>query len=380
MATGERKRVVKTRKTTVIEYPEREVSIAAIHRDMNRVQSRDGLDMGHVHAIAEEMETGRKFDPPIVWEDDDGELWLGVGFHRTAAREHLGFTSILVQIRPREENELGLGVVEQAMLAGIEDNQRALGAKPLTVDDRKHAVEVMVRNEKTGIWSDNEIARRCGLAKQYVQEARLRLQRDEGIPIPEKVMKFSNGVWAGNWHIYRNARTTGKVYVRKARKNSPTATSYQTTINGNFLHLRASSTEEAQNKAQAIVENQKRNTVGLTQNLDVFLRSREIYAETVPMTVSILGGVTVEDAIVFGVDADDELQVFKIMTFAVATHLFLPSVNRVIILGYTGSLGQKQATCRDIIAGHFPAIRFMTPEEFLAEFAPGKVANEEDTP
>jgi len=78
-------------------FPIRQIPISSIRRDGN-TQHRTELNLAVVEEYSALMQEGVVFPPTIVWWDSRN-YWLTDGFHRLAAAERLGLTSILAEIR-----------------------------------------------------------------------------------------------------------------------------------------------------------------------------------------------------------------------------------------------------------------------------------------
>jgi hypothetical protein len=119
------------------------------------------------------MRAGDQF-PPIV---DDGKIrWLADGHHRVEAACRAGRTEILAEVRS--------GGRRDALLDAIRANAR--DGVPLTANDRRRAVERLLRDEEWREWSDRQIARHCGVDHKTVGAARAQLVADGEIPQSEK--------------------------------------------------------------------------------------------------------------------------------------------------------------------------------------------------
>jgi hypothetical protein len=127
-------------------------------------QARAGTDADTVADYAEQMREGAKFPPIIVYFDGQA-YWLADGFHRLAAHQR-AFASGMVSIRA----EVKAGTRRDAVLHAAGANA-SHGLKRTSADKRR-AVAVLLEDEEWSKWSNNEIARRCGVSLDLVNRMR----------------------------------------------------------------------------------------------------------------------------------------------------------------------------------------------------------------
>lgn len=126
-------------------------------------QMRAGLNQETVAEYAEAMRRGERF-PAIEVFHDGLDYWLADGFHRHAAwKEAFGSSEkIPTIIKP--------GTRRDAILAAAAANARhGLRRTPA---DKRRAVLVLLQDDEWSQWSDNEIARRCGVSQPFVSKLR----------------------------------------------------------------------------------------------------------------------------------------------------------------------------------------------------------------
>jgi ParB-like chromosome segregation protein Spo0J len=121
-----------------------------------------GLDLEHVSLLA---------DNPEVWEPSsvvivDGQHILVDGFHRYAAAQNLGLTSVQVRIVP---------VPEDGDLRALAFNLNAgqLG-RPLSLSDRRAFAAHLLRKHPE--WGERRIAEQVGLRQPTVKKVREQLE------------------------------------------------------------------------------------------------------------------------------------------------------------------------------------------------------------
>ena len=124
-------------------------------------QPRAELDELVIEEYAYEWLNGSKF-PPVVTFYDGAEYWLADGFHRLAAAIRAGFTEIDSDIKQGERREAVL------YSCGVNADH---GLRR-TNDDKRRAVETLLRDEEWSKWSDREIARRCAVSDRFVNKMR----------------------------------------------------------------------------------------------------------------------------------------------------------------------------------------------------------------
>lgn len=156
-------------------------------------QMRAGLDEATVQEYAEKMENGWGDFPPVVLYHDGTDYWLADGFHRLAAYKKslaaVGDTLIPADVRA--------GTRRDAILhaAGANANH-GLRRSP---GDKRRAVEVLLKDEEWGKWSDAEIARRCNVSPMTVGRVRAELISNNVIDTPgQRLVRRGGTTYAQN--------------------------------------------------------------------------------------------------------------------------------------------------------------------------------------
>lgn len=134
-------------------------------------QTRAILDDLTVADYAAAMEEGDAFPPVTVYVDGETH-WLADGFHRVAAARKVGFTDIDADVRQ--------GTRRDAILHSVGAN--AIHGLRRTNEDKRRAVETLLRDREWAQWSDREIARRTGTSNNFVSTVRARLSSDDSQP------------------------------------------------------------------------------------------------------------------------------------------------------------------------------------------------------
>ena len=134
-------------------------------------QPREQIDEATVADYADAIRDGANF-PAVVVFNDGSARWLADGFHRFHATRAAGLPTILV-----EEHA---GTRRDAVLYGFGANVRH-GLRESRADKRRK-IEVMLRDTEWVLWSDREIARKCGVSDKTVGAVRAELVGRAEIP------------------------------------------------------------------------------------------------------------------------------------------------------------------------------------------------------
>jgi len=158
------------------------LEIAVLERDME-LQARVGLNADVVKEYAEQMQAGATFPPVLVFARP-GAHALVDGFHRVAAREALGFTTVLAEIRQ--------GTREDALWHGLTTNQTH-GLRR-TNDDKHRSVVKALTHPRGRNLSDRQIANHCGVHHYTVSRIRQQLEQSQQIEVQGTRMVTRGGV------------------------------------------------------------------------------------------------------------------------------------------------------------------------------------------
>jgi hypothetical protein len=152
-----------------------------------------GLDPTVVDEYARIMkEEGDDRFPAIVVYFDSTDYWLSDGFHRYAAAEKAGLSSLKARIRPGSQRDAILNSVGTNANHGLRRSNA----------DKRHAVTILLEDEEWSTWSNREIARRCA-----VDEGLVRKIKEE--------LGLSSSVSADNPQIARTVKRNDTVYEMK---------------------------------------------------------------------------------------------------------------------------------------------------------------------
>lgn len=138
---------------------------AAIRIDGN-TQARVELDLDTVAEYKAALEAGVQF-PPVVVFFDGTDNWLADGFHRYFA--YADKASIPADVRQ--------GSKRDAVLFSVGANGKH-GKRPTNADKRK-AVGILLADPEWAAWSNNAIAKACGVSDNLVVSVRTSLPQME---------------------------------------------------------------------------------------------------------------------------------------------------------------------------------------------------------
>jgi hypothetical protein len=124
-------------------------------------QARARLDPTVIDEYVEAMTEGAIFPPVVLFWDDD-LYWIGDGYHRIKAAQRVGFTTIKAEVRGGGERE--------ALLYACSANA-SHGLRRTNADKRK-AVEALLADDEWRQWSNNHIAKHCGVSLDLVNRLR----------------------------------------------------------------------------------------------------------------------------------------------------------------------------------------------------------------
>lgn len=110
---------------------------------------------------AQAMKNGAAFPALLVFFDGE-RYWLVDGFHRLEAARENGKRKIECEVRP--------GTQREAVLASIAVN--STHGLRRHANDKLRAVQTLLHDPEWSAWSDNEIARRCGVSPTFVGKVR----------------------------------------------------------------------------------------------------------------------------------------------------------------------------------------------------------------
>lgn len=160
------------------------INLAAIRLD-GETQSRAEINNEAVAEYVEAIKDGAVF-PPIVVFFDGATYWLGDGFHRVHAFRTAGRASINADVRD--------GTQADAQLFSYSANT-GHGLRRSNADKRK-AVLGTLNHPATKDWSDNQIAKHCGVHHSTVGDARRSLAESASDKSTERTYTTKHGTKA----------------------------------------------------------------------------------------------------------------------------------------------------------------------------------------
>lgn len=134
------------------------IKLTAIERDTT-IQCRASIDVATVNDYAERMTEGDEF-PPVVLFATNGKHWVGDGWHRLLAAEHIGALTIPAEIRKGGRVE----ALKHALGANAAHGHRRTNA------DKRRCVEIALREFPK--LSSRAVAEMCGVGRDLVDRAR----------------------------------------------------------------------------------------------------------------------------------------------------------------------------------------------------------------
>ena len=144
--------------------PLAQIDLLGQFRGGGGTQARERLDRDVIAEYASAMEEGAVF-PPVVLFRDGEQHWIGDGYHRIAAAQRVGFTSIRAEVREGDQRDARLYAASANQTHGLRR----------TNADKRLAVLILLQDEEWGQWSDRAIARHCGVSPTFVGSLRASL-------------------------------------------------------------------------------------------------------------------------------------------------------------------------------------------------------------
>lgn len=156
-------------------------------RTDGETQSRAALDKATYLEYADAMSEGAAF-PPVTVFFDGSSYWLADGFHRFFAAKHIGFTDMPVDVKD------GTQLDAQLHSFGVNADH---GLRRSNADKRK-AVTGALGHPVSCKWSDNQIAKHCGVHHSTVGDIRRSLAESasDGGARSERIFTTKHGTEA----------------------------------------------------------------------------------------------------------------------------------------------------------------------------------------
>ncbi|MEM1348862.1 MAG: hypothetical protein AAGI01_09920 [Myxococcota bacterium] len=192
------------------------LSLAELRQDGN-TQSRVATDDAALSEYVDHMSVGDNgvvLDPlgeawpPITVFHDGDAYWLADGFHRVAAAERAEI--------PAFQAKIERGELREAIKYSLSAN-RGHGIRR-TNQDKRFAVERALQDEEWGLYSDNQLARLCGISAPTAAKYRRQLEAQGAIEPTTQRVGADGEVYDVSAHV---RRTPSK---RPARRAPPART------------------------------------------------------------------------------------------------------------------------------------------------------------
>jgi hypothetical protein len=168
-----------------------------------RAQPRSSINKRIVAEYAQEIDRGAVFPPVTVFHDGEN-FWLADGFHRYHANQRASADVVLAEVHE--------GTLKDAILFSVGANAKHGFRR--TNEDKRRAVRTLLDDPHWRKWSENEIAKRCGVSRSLVAEVKKELET-EGGHLAEKQDKVVSFTRRGKPH----AMNTGNIGSKS--KTSP---------------------------------------------------------------------------------------------------------------------------------------------------------------
>jgi hypothetical protein len=162
------------------------VDLSLINLDES-VQSRTGFDQETIDEYIEAWNKGDKF-PPVELYFDGTTYWVGDGFHRIRSR-------LEANIRGNKiEAIVHSGDRRDAILHSVGANSKH-GLRR-TNEDKRHAVEILLRDEEWMQWSNREIARQADVSEFLVRSTRKAIRDLNADELTERLVERNGKVFS----------------------------------------------------------------------------------------------------------------------------------------------------------------------------------------
>lgn len=140
-----------------------ELPLDALRTD-GGTQLRVALNEARASQYRDALDDGATFEAVVAYHDG-ADHWLADGFHRLEAHRLAGRETIAVEVRQGSRRD---AILHSAGANGKHGLDR-------TNEDKRRAVETLLRDEEWSAWSDREIARRCNVGNRLVGDVRREL-------------------------------------------------------------------------------------------------------------------------------------------------------------------------------------------------------------
>jgi hypothetical protein len=164
-------------------------------------QARMAINESVVKDYAEALEEGAKLPPVVLYYEHDADVyWLADGFHRFEAHRVIGRVAISAFVKDGTQRDAKLHAAGANGTHGL----------PRTNADKRCAVLMLLEDPEWATWSDNAIAKACGVSHTFVGNVRASLESVASEARTERTYTTKHG-------------TTATMHTTKVGKSKPTA-------------------------------------------------------------------------------------------------------------------------------------------------------------
>jgi hypothetical protein len=310
------------------------------------------------------------FPMPIAYELPGDRLEIVAGFHRGAGYKRA--INEAAKAGKTFDPEIAVRVIKgtekEAILASIEDNNLPdhTGLK-LLEEDRRKAAAMLIRNEETRVYSDQEIAKRVGMGASSVTRLRSLLRDTDGIPFPEKVMMFlGDGRPKGRMQVYRKKPGSLPAITRSRNSKSPTGLTYSADIDGKAVYLGNNPDSAEKNLSAEIYSANQRRFPSHPGGLPTWASRRGISMVEGP-AVRYIGGRTIGNVAIAMADPSSLESIFAACAKSMIVRSMIGGTEAVVACDRRGRSGSSSAAI-NAIHEHMPGVRVLDADEFIAHF------------
>jgi hypothetical protein len=169
-----------------------------------------------INDYIEQFNSGTVFDPIVVFEVD-GNYILASGLHRYEVHKRTEQKTIDVIIRQGDKSDIILESITSNSRHGLRFNNR----------EKERCVSLILKEDKWKSWSDNHIAKTCGVSNHFVKKIRNKL-------FPNTVQTTKTFIRNGQVHTM-NTSKIGTVQTQKNQQAKTPCT--QTLLNSSISHI-----------------------------------------------------------------------------------------------------------------------------------------------
>lgn len=148
------------------------VPLSRINLDAD-TQSRESISNEAVVEYSQALSAGIRFPAVVLFEDESGQLFVGDGHHTVLAASVASLESVEAEVRR--------GTCRDAILYSVGCN--ATHGVRRTIDDKRHAVQKLLRDPEWRLMSDRWIAEMCKVSNKFVSGLRREHEAAAGEPL-----------------------------------------------------------------------------------------------------------------------------------------------------------------------------------------------------